>query len=387
MATVLDPLTPAQQRLVEIVSEVFLREQRWPFFAYVEWIMDQEGLDANAVLASFPTSVPLYGTGPYRAIWTDTGLPDRPVKLTILGIYRSELLHRSPQYPPIETTFFSVLRYFINLYRSFRPSPFEVPVVEAKGEELSQLLDRDDPWLELDTLFDLLKHEPATCFGTLNTLPDGSRRWSVTRHVSEYEGITDVPGYVDRFTSLAPPLPPTRRAVPSPQALPAALDYLDAIWLRIPGHSKSLLRLFSVQRTARLALPAETEGDLDGQLSALGEVLTSLDVPTLTPKPRAPRRSGADPTLQRLRAYLLKKVPASGHVRVNDAMDTLQDVIDLRHGSHQGHSKTRSKAAAAYGRLGIRYPPSSPAQAWEIIQAETVAALEQVREEIAPLTR
>lgn len=389
MASLLDPLTDAQEQLIGVVGDVFLRYRRWPIFDYVEKMLARVPLDATRVLTSFPTSDRLFGGPPYSAIWAQGGANDRPVELTVLGLHHCERLHRDPRYPPLEETFFLILNFLIDVYRAVEPSPFEIQTVEADGDEIALFLKRQKhDWLPLDALFELLKHEPATWYGRTIQRPGESTSWVVTRHVLDYDGVAEVAGYVERMAALSPP-PPAPPPVPLPAAaLPAALDFLDAVWRLVPGHDKSLLRLVSAERTAKLGQEIATEETLAGALSALSEILTSVQIPKAAAAPqRARRRTDGDPTLERLRGHLLNKVPEGGQTRVNNAIDVLQSIVDLRHGSHHGHSDARSRAAAAYERLRIGFPPSNPALAWETIRSETVAAITDIREELAPLSR
>ncbi len=391
MTSLLDPLTEDQQELVEIVAQVFLKHGRWPIFDYVEKTLDRDRIDANHAIATFPSSERLYGGGPYSAVWTTGGGNDRTVELTVLGMVHSKSLRRDPRYPPPEGAFFMVLGYLVNLYGTADPpTPFEISNVEANGEDLSALLksNRYDGWFSLDSLFDLLKHEPATWYGSGSSYPDGSKKWLITRHVMNYADVTDVPSYLERMEALAPPPPAPPRAVPSPLNLPAALDYLDAIWRLVPAHKESLLSLHSAERTAKLGEPAQTADELHGRLSALAEVVSGFRVPKPAASPKDARtRDSGDSTLRNLRAHLRTALPTQSHARIDEAIDRLQDIIELRHGGHHGHSDTRSKAAAAYARRGISYPPTDWGFAWTAVQSRAVEALEEIREELALLTR
>ncbi len=241
VSDLLEPLSDLQQHLVEVVAEVFLRDRRWPIYDYVEKLLDRVPADASLVMASLPNSQRLYGGGPYSAVWTTGGSNDRPVQLTVLGLHHSRHLHRDPRYPPIEEAFFMTLRHLVAAYQTVEPSPFEVMTVEVEVGEIARVLQQArHGWLPLEVLFDLMKHEPATWYGNLTESSDGKKAWLVTRHVMDYEGISGVADYVERMAELAPPPPePPRPPLPE-DALPEALDFLDAIWRLVPGHDESV---------------------------------------------------------------------------------------------------------------------------------------------------
>lgn len=54
MAGLLDPLTPDQQTLVDLVAEAFTLDDEWPVFDYLEGWFDREDKNAAETLASFP---------------------------------------------------------------------------------------------------------------------------------------------------------------------------------------------------------------------------------------------------------------------------------------------------------------------------------------------
>ena len=65
MPGLLDPLTPDQQRLVDLVAEAFAIDGEWPIFDYLEAKFDQEHKDAWETLYSLPR----VGRWNYGAAW------------------------------------------------------------------------------------------------------------------------------------------------------------------------------------------------------------------------------------------------------------------------------------------------------------------------------
>jgi hypothetical protein len=89
-------------------------------------------------------------------------------------------------------------------------------------------------------------------------------------------------------------------------------------------------------------------------------------------------------SLERLRLYLVKERAVEGADRVERAIITLKHINRIRVGSQ--HAKAQGEAAAAYGSLGIVFPPLDWATAWGTIQSRATEALDAIREEVQALT-
>jgi hypothetical protein len=90
----LDPLTPQQQELIDVVASAFFQDTEWPVFDYLMGSFDERAENAAEILASFPC----FGRWNYGAAWW-VGLgqvaePNREqvVGLTVLGAARSQAL-------------------------------------------------------------------------------------------------------------------------------------------------------------------------------------------------------------------------------------------------------------------------------------------------------
>jgi hypothetical protein len=114
----LAPLDAAQRRLVDAVAGAFLTaDYQWPFFDYVEGILDDASLDAVEVLQSFPT----IGRWGYGAIaWNRNNSADSEVALTVVGMSHTASLR---DYVPV---FFALVDYLAERRRQARPRPREV---------------------------------------------------------------------------------------------------------------------------------------------------------------------------------------------------------------------------------------------------------------------
>jgi hypothetical protein len=121
-SSLLDPLTPDEQRLVDLVADAFLRsEYEWPFFDYVEGVLDDQGLDAWELLRSFPE----IGRWHYGAVARSQSGGAKPsadseVALTILGMSQAAKLR---QYVNV---FFALVDFLADCRRLVRPQPRKV---------------------------------------------------------------------------------------------------------------------------------------------------------------------------------------------------------------------------------------------------------------------
>jgi hypothetical protein len=375
----LSPLADDQQVLVETIAEVVVAYGRWPIFDHVEIKLDASRLDAWTIVDSLPT---IGGPGGrYSAVWTTGRGATNTLGLTLLGFHHSKTISASGA--PIERAFFDVLDDLVHRRRNAHSSPFDVTNIEAQGEHVEAVLAKyglSGGWMTAEINMNLLSHEPPTWYGGMSN--DGTA-WStnVARQVLPFESVSSIEDYLERIARQSPPPPAPPPAVPSPFGLVAALDYLDARWHVLTGHS--LLNLHSAEATASLAAPANTVEEFHARLSALAEILTSFRVPGRAENRRAAREK--NPQLEKLRAYLMEELQPGGQERATEAVDVLQAVIDLRHGGQHTRADTRSRASAAFRRLDIDEPPSDWAAAWQSVQARTISAINAIREEILSL--
>ncbi|MHB8233290.1 MAG: hypothetical protein ACYDHT_01410 [Solirubrobacteraceae bacterium] len=90
-----------------------------------------------------------------------------------------------------------------------------------------------------------------------------------------------------------------------------------------------------------------------------------------------------DKPLAGIEAHLVGLLPESGR-RIGEAIAILHDVIAVRDaGQHGPASGKGSKSLAA---LGVGYPPAFWPEAWAMVAAKTIQALDALREELATLT-
>src|SRR4051812_40399804 len=99
MASLLDPLTPDQQRLVDFVAAAYVHDGgQWPIFDYLDALFDAEHKDAWEVLYSLPR----IGAWHYGPAWwvglnqpTLRPSPEQEIELTIVGMHHSATLRDS----------------------------------------------------------------------------------------------------------------------------------------------------------------------------------------------------------------------------------------------------------------------------------------------------
>jgi len=203
--------------------------------------------------------------------------------------------------------------------------------------------------------------------------------WTIQRQLLHYADVgLDLPEYVRRIVSnfFQPAALSRARVVSSPLSLPASLGYLDTAWRIAIATKEHLVVVSSPERTATLAFDAGTREEYLERISALGDILKSLNVPA-----GGAQKGGH--ALERLGAYLTAKLPAESHSRVADALDRLDQVRHIRNGG--GHAEAEPAALRAYRSLGIEVPITDWGGAWNILRQLTIEALDALRDELLGL--
>jgi hypothetical protein len=171
---------------------------------------------------------------------------------------------------------------------------------------------------------------------------------------------------------LAPPVIPL-----SPLTLPEAFDYLDACWRLAFGKKQPLVRLNNLTGAAMLSLPCATRDELIARLSALADMLNSLDIPDkLLPEPS----NVEDGTLNRLQACLKGRLDEAEYPACEHAITVMRAVNRLRV-SFQ-HSATTPNLPSVCTQLSLPFPLPPSAETWERIRGIVTEALGVIREAI-----
>ncbi len=216
-----------------------------------------------------------------------------------------------------------------------------------------------------------LRQEAATWSGATGL--DANGQWSIDLHreLLRYRGIDTVVDYLERATELLTPRRVEPRLVaPSPLGLVATLDYFNAVWQLHFDRKKPIIRLFGAERTARLVYDVNSAEEFSSQMSCLTDILKNMQI----------SGEGKVP-LARLQTSLKSQLPEDSANRVDNAIDSLRHVADVRNALFQ-HSGTEHKGVSALSQLGIAYPITDWQSAWARIQRRTIDAFNALREEI-----
>lgn len=357
----LHPLSEAQQTLLAIVGDAVLATGDWPVFQYVQAKLDDRGFDCDEVLSSLPSFSHMHLR--YSLVWHDhTRGEGSPVKLTVAGMAHLDTF---------ASTVAMFLRVLAELVARRAAAPYEpgrVVITSFLGRQLVADLELDDEPL-VHLLPQILNSEPATWHGVQGeTSPDWA--YQLNGHLRHFCGVQEANDYLIRLRAWIMPAEPTPAAQPvSPLGVVAAFDFLDAIWRLRFG--KKMIYVPSAERAARLAFDVTTPDEFDNRLSALGELLKSMDVPG----------NSRDGTLTRLRQFLDAQLPEEAHSSVSAAIDILQAVTHLRNAGQ--HVDALRQAATALPALGLTFPILDHQDAWWAVQAQVRNALDRIRSEIA----
>jgi hypothetical protein len=196
----LDPLTPDQQALVDLVAEAYALDDdgRWPIFDYVEAKFDAQHKDAWEVLYSLPR----IGRWQYGPAWwvgmnhpTMRPSPETEIELTIVGMWHSPTLRDSV------AIFLTTLRFMVEIQRTARPSTRQPRKLELDAKKVNELVAAESrvPLAEwtLDKLPTLWRREPATFGSGESRDPEGAWTKGIPRTVLDYEGVSTIEEYVD----------------------------------------------------------------------------------------------------------------------------------------------------------------------------------------------
>lgn len=371
MTDFLAPLTAEQRSFITCIWKPFVEYQQWPIFDYIEAECDKQGFNARQVLASLP-EMQLPGVAGFRYgfVWSSSHIPaaDTPLQLRVLGLWHLG----DPLALDIADDFLRVLNYLIERRLAASYDPFKLVRVTVTSNELA-IRFREDPVIAT-IMPDVLPHEPTTWQGIQRA--DNNGGWSIDlfRSILEYQGLTTVADYLERVNEqFAPRQAEPVPVIPSPLDLVATLDYFNAVWQLHFDTRNPIIRLFGVERTARLVYEVRTADEFSAQVSCLAEIFKNMRV------------SGEGKTaLARLQSSLKSALPESSGNRIDAATDMLRHVADVRNALFQ-HSGTEHRGVNALTQLGIEYPVVDWQVAWTTIQRKTIDAFNTLREEIQQL--
>lgn len=141
MSSLLDALTPDQQKLSDLIAEAFALDGEWPVFDYLQGTFDREDKDATETLASFPR----VGRWGYGAVWwvaqgqAPGVTPGQQVALTVVGIHHTRTLQ------PFVDLYFDLIEMMVFRRRSTlleRRKPRELVITDEDRNRSLVLLGR-----------------------------------------------------------------------------------------------------------------------------------------------------------------------------------------------------------------------------------------------------
>ncbi|MFC8015511.1 hypothetical protein [Streptomyces cinereoruber] len=191
------PLDDAQHTLLKVMAEQYSKTGQWPFWRYVEQMMDHLGYDdAEQVLKSLPVVGANSPVGAsYGLAWYDrVHLADdsRPALTVAAGLHSPELRHLFGE------NFILVLQYFVKRQRAVRPSPEKVETSYITSDDFK----REFPAVTKEfvaALPGIFEHEPVLRRGAQPWGTDpGGWRFELHKWLKDYRGIDDLSGYVQR---------------------------------------------------------------------------------------------------------------------------------------------------------------------------------------------
>lgn len=376
-----EPLSEDHVRALQLLVHACLDEGgQWPMFNWLEAELDGAGLDAIAVLSSFPQmriNPPLV----YSAVSAVGGFsPVTEVGVTALGVWQLGQSDRA--YAALandfEWTFYLLLGRIAASRREFRPPKRDqnAPSCEVSRSQVQEWINSvsaptRDPRTDLLVEAVLRAERPPGM-----ALYASGEEWGLTvgRQSLLYDQVRTIDDYLRRLATLAPPLPSRSAPVlPSPLDLVTAMDYLNVVWRLAYGEDAGPFQFHSAERIARLSHPVATNEEFAAAMSAVGDVIKNLAVRN---------ESGSHPC-DRLEERL-KKLPSGLPARALDAVSVLRSVMNVRHTTV--HSTVPNSVIVAWKDLGISYPTSDWPNAWNTVRGHLVEAINAIREELSVLT-
>ncbi len=363
MAGFTEPFDAAQATLCDIVWSVFAAHGSFPVYDYVRYRMEQRGLDVDEVLAGLPSIEMLLYRGRYRAIGYTSGgglpQPDSRVFLTMAGLYQVGD-HRAME---IIRGMLAYLRAMSKRRDSIGGHPLEVVNVAVGLQEVLEQagIDRAD----LAFIAAVAEHEWPGMSVTCPSPEMVSGSLGLLRK-AEFHTIEE---YLNAITAATTPQRATTiLQYHDPNALVRSITNFDITCELVLTHR--LVKAPALTRTALLSQAAATHSDLQAGISALGELLSELQVPGKNPS----HATG------RLGSYLATQLPAIDQSRVQQALDVMDAVREIRNSGV--HPMPSAKLIAAHELLGLTFPVREPAQGWNIIRAQMEHAFSLLQEEI-----
>lgn len=375
--SLLEPLSPEQRHLIQVMFEPFDQSGDWPVWQYVDLTLDaRHGFDAADVLSSLPEvgeRNPM--SMAYGLIWRPDSYrppnPDDTIALTAAGLWHLAAAE------PVLTAFLATVRFLVQRQRQLVPSPLKVVEASVTSGELAEHVlglstwSDSSPPVEMVKLNRMLRHEPFLYNIQHHTSP-GSWTVRVPAILREYRDVVTIDDYIAQVAGLVgKPRPPSVPMSVGPLDIPYAVGFLDAVWENRAG--SHLFVNLDPASVARLTQPCGDEEDFNSLMSALADVLGQAVVPGR----KAPPQGGA---LEAVRDYLIPMLGEDESERVREAFETLIHIRRIRVNAQ--HADKRHRAVTTFKAVGLPFPPANWPQTWAHIAALAKGALDILREEV-----
>jgi hypothetical protein len=372
MPSLLEEPDPATTKLLNTVAvgyellhsgAVGLSGGTWPFWEWVRFQMEQDGLIAEDIY----TRMPAWRHG-YRFIRTQKGTiyPDmaEPVALTVAGMFYA----RHPAMNAIIAGFLTALKLAAQQQISARPLPNQLFAIDLPLAQFAATVSNvSGAVLDAEELAEVLRGEPPTWSGINQN--GGLWSWDLKHsRLRPYLQNVSCEDYLIQLEKLIGISDSPASSQPLPvMALPDALDHLDLAWRLVTR--EPLVHVQRVAAAAKLSQPAVSAEEFESRCSALSDVLNGFNLAA----------DGGKLNNMKTRLAELLGVHSG---RARDAVDTLRDVIAIRAG--QQHSAV-VRAERARSSLGLSALEGDWAGQWEQIRDITVQAINIIREEVSVL--
>lgn len=360
-------LDPSHRRLLDTIHEPFLSHGAFPLFDYVDRVLYEQGLDAEALIASLPSlgTHTIYGLvrPANQRLWR----PEETIQLTIAG------LRRCSKGEEDVAAFMHTLQLLTAAEADSPRDPFETTETSLTSEQIARHLEFGGFNAEgaLRRLRTLLAFEPPDAISATGGTDE---EWSlrVSRRVRRYRGVSAVEEYLTLVVeAFAPPEKAARLGFVSTLSLPEAMDFLDAVWELRWG--ERLFNLPSATSIVQLSQPCTTADEFASRLNVLNDILARMRIPSS-------QRNSEEGTLKRLEGFLSTEATEGDASRIREALLDLKAAVAIRAGG--AHTGARVRSIEGFSRLGLSFPPTGWEEAWHVVEARTVAALNTLREEI-----
>ena len=117
-------------------------------------------------------------------------------------------------------------------------------------------------------------------------------------------------------------------------------------------------------------------------MNSLYDVIDRMDVTLTQAEEDALVAAGRRGTLQRLRARLLRDLPAEDRARIDESIDILRNAVRIRAALH---TEAQAELPGCYRSLGLTYPPVDYGTTWDSVRGRASWAIRSIRQALETL--